>query len=88
MSPKLIALQNLTAGVTAVRRQLPLVNLTKDDAIVSSHSLATPYGRAVAYTALYEGASFATSDSTSIFRDGERMNLCFEDKMTFKLKFA
>ena len=36
------------------------------DTIVSAHSLSTAYGRAVAYTAIYEGTNFATLKSSQL----------------------
>ncbi|KAI0060819.1 acetyl-CoA synthetase-like protein [Artomyces pyxidatus] len=61
--------QNITAGVTAVRALLPLSNpMSALDTIVSAHSLSTAFGRTVAYTALYEGTSFATLQSTQLFK--------------------
>ncbi|KDQ33577.1 hypothetical protein PLEOSDRAFT_1091549 [Pleurotus ostreatus PC15] len=60
--------ENFTAGVAAVRALLPLSNtISPLDTIVSSHSLSTAYGRAIAYTAIYEGTSFATLDSSKIY---------------------
>ncbi|KII89018.1 hypothetical protein PLICRDRAFT_29438 [Plicaturopsis crispa FD-325 SS-3] len=60
---------NLTAGVAATRALVPLSNaISSLDTIVSAHSLSTAFGRAVAYTALYEGTSFATTNTTKIFR--------------------
>ena len=54
-----------TSGVTAIRALFPPpIALSTLDTILSDHSLSTPFGRAVAYTALYEGACFATGDST------------------------
>lgn len=59
---------NFTSGITAIRALFPpSVALSTLDTIVSGHSLSTPFGRAVAYTALYECASFATLDSTKIY---------------------
>ncbi|KAH9930996.1 uncharacterized protein B0H18DRAFT_992194 [Fomitopsis serialis] len=59
--------ENLTAGVAATRNLLPLSSaISSLDTIVSASSLSTPYGRAVAYTAIYEGTSFATLDSTKL----------------------
>jgi long-chain acyl-CoA synthetase len=60
--------ENLTAGVAAVRAMLPLSSaISPLDTIISSHSLSTSYGRAVAYTALSEGANFATLNSTRLY---------------------
>jgi long-chain acyl-CoA synthetase len=57
--------ENLTAGVAAVRAVLPLSSaISPLDTIISSHSLSTSYGRAIAYTAVSEGTNFATLDST------------------------
>ncbi|CAK5279607.1 unnamed protein product [Mycena citricolor] len=62
--------ENITAGVAAVRAMLPLSHtLTQLDTIISAHSISTAYGRAIAYTALYEGTSFATLDSAKLFVD-------------------
>ncbi|KAG2041944.1 hypothetical protein BDR03DRAFT_890760 [Suillus americanus] len=64
--------ENFTSGVTAIKALFPAaINLSTLDTIVSSHSLSTPYGRAIAYAALFEGASFATLPSTSVYRDGD-----------------
>ncbi|KAH9951269.1 acetyl-CoA synthetase-like protein [Amylocystis lapponica] len=59
--------ENLTAGVAAVRSLLPLSSaMSPLDTIVSAFPLNTPYGRAVAYTAIYEGTSFVTLASTKL----------------------
>lgn len=59
---------NFTAGVAATRALLPLTNgISALDTIVSAHSLSSAYGRVIAYTALFEGSSFATLESTSLF---------------------
>jgi long-chain acyl-CoA synthetase len=61
--------QNLTAGVAAVRALMPPSALiTPLDTLVSAHPLTTAFGRAIAYTAVYEGTSFATLDSTKLIR--------------------
>ena len=61
--------QNVTAGVTAIRALLPpSTHLSALDTIVSAHSLSTAFGRSVAYTALYEGTSFATLESSKLFQ--------------------
>ncbi|KAK2460525.1 hypothetical protein APHAL10511_006995 [Amanita phalloides] len=53
--------ENVTAGVAATRALLPASNaLSALDTVVSAYSLNTVYGRVVAYTAIYEGTSFAT----------------------------
>jgi long-chain acyl-CoA synthetase len=60
--------ENFTSGVTAIKSLFPVAsNLSTLDTIVSAHSLSTPYGRAIAYTALFEGTSFATLPSTRVF---------------------
>ncbi len=38
------------------------------DTILSAYPLSSPYGRAVAYTALFEGTSFVTVDSTKLIK--------------------
>jgi len=59
--------ENLTAGVAAIRALVPLSGaMSQLDTLVSAFPLNTPYGRAVAYTALYEGANFATMDCTKL----------------------
>lgn len=63
---------NFTSGVTAIRALFPpSIALSTLDTFVSGHSLSTPFGRAVAYTALYEGACFATCDSTRIYSSSD-----------------
>src|ERR1700730_9289706 len=60
--------ENITAGIVAVRGLFPLSNaLSSLDTIASCHSLSTAYGRAVMYTALFEGVNFATLRSSKIF---------------------
>lgn len=62
--------------MTAIKALFPsAISISTLDTVVSSHSLSTPYGRAVAYAALFEGASFATLPSTSIFHDGGTFEL-------------
>ncbi|KIY67707.1 acetyl-CoA synthetase-like protein [Cylindrobasidium torrendii FP15055 ss-10] len=64
--------ENITAGVTAIRALMPASHaLSPLDTVVSAHSLSTAYGRAIAYTALFEGTSFATLQSTQILRTSE-----------------
>lgn len=61
--------QNVTSGVTAIRTLLPPTTpLSALDTIVSAHSLSTAFGRSIAYTALYEGSSFATLESSKLFQ--------------------
>ena len=60
--------ENMTAGVFATRALLPLSHaMSSLDTIVSAHSLSTPYGRAIAYTAIFEGTSFATLNSSKLY---------------------
>lgn len=60
---------NITAGVTATRSLLPLSTpMSALDTLVSAHSLSTAFGRTIAYTALYEGTSFATLSSTTLYK--------------------
>jgi long-chain acyl-CoA synthetase len=65
--------ENLTAGVAAICALLPLSNtaLSPFDTIVSSHSLSTAFGRAIAYAAVLEGTNFATMESSKLFRVDE-----------------
>ncbi|KZO95209.1 acetyl-CoA synthetase-like protein [Calocera viscosa TUFC12733] len=61
--------QSLTAGVTAVMNLFPSgKSLTTSDTVISAFSLASPFGRAVAYAAVYNGAAFATVPSTALFK--------------------
>ncbi|KAI6165643.1 hypothetical protein EDD17DRAFT_1793649 [Pisolithus thermaeus] len=60
--------ENMTFGVAAIRTLFPpSMALSGVDIIVSNHSLSTPYGLAIAYSALHENASFATIDSTRLY---------------------
>ncbi|KAI6039022.1 hypothetical protein EDC04DRAFT_2688628 [Pisolithus marmoratus] len=60
--------ENMTSGVAAIRTLFPpSMALSSVDTVVSNHSLSTPYGRVIAYSALYENASFATIDSTRMY---------------------
>ncbi|KAF8633752.1 hypothetical protein AX17_004407 [Amanita inopinata Kibby_2008] len=71
--------ENMTAGVAAVRALLPSSNnFSILDTVVSGHSLNTAYGRVIAYTALFEGTSFATLakvDSHASDQSQLKMNL-------------
>ncbi|KZT59819.1 acetyl-CoA synthetase-like protein [Calocera cornea HHB12733] len=61
--------QNLTAGVTAVMNLFASgKSITATDTIISAFSLASPFGRAVAYAAVYNGAAFATVPSTALYK--------------------
>ncbi|KAE9406368.1 hypothetical protein BT96DRAFT_915352 [Gymnopus androsaceus JB14] len=60
---------NLTAGVAAIHALFPISSMLSSlDTIVSSHSMGGAYGRSIAYTAIFEGASFATTESSKLFR--------------------
>ena len=60
--------ENMTSGVAAIRAlPPPALGLSSLDTIVSSHSLSMPYGRVIAYAALYENANFATLDSSRMY---------------------
>jgi len=64
--------ENLTAGVAATRAILPLSHaISPLDTIVSAHPMSTAYGRVIAYTALFEGTSFATLGSSKLFHNEE-----------------
>lgn len=68
--------QNLTSGIAAIRSLLPVSSpFTPLDTVVSAFSLSTPYGRTIAYAAVYEGTSLATLDSTRIFTGDEDVRL-------------
>lgn len=60
--------ENVTAGVAATRSLLPISHaLSPLDTLVSAFSLSTAYGRTIAYTAIYEGTSFATLPSSKMY---------------------
>jgi len=62
--------QNLTAGPTAIRQFFTLTApLGPNSTIYSAFPLASPFGRAIAYTALFEGCNFATLNSTSVVKE-------------------
>ncbi|KAF8876510.1 hypothetical protein CPB84DRAFT_1795786 [Gymnopilus junonius] len=64
--------ENLTAGVAAIRALFPLANaLSALDTIVSSHSISAAYGRAIVYTAIYEGTNFASIPSSELYHAEE-----------------
>ncbi|TRM61829.1 hypothetical protein BD626DRAFT_404925 [Schizophyllum amplum] len=77
---------NITAGVCAVKAMIPQQQAVSTlDTMVSAHSMSTPYGRAVAYAAIYEGVSFATLASTKQFRtDDAEVPLDVKDALSFK----
>ncbi len=77
--------ENITAGVAAIRALLPASHpLSPLDTIVSAHSLSTAYGRAIAYTAVFEGTSFATLHSSKLFTFGNSKSYIyhFDDHQT------
>lgn len=66
--------ENLTAGVASARALLPLSGaISPLDTIVSGHSLSTAYGRAIAYTAVFEGTNFATLKSSNIINGSGKL---------------
>lgn len=65
---------NITSGVAAIHGLFPISSLLSPlDTLVSSHSMGGAYGRSIAYTAIFEGSSFATTESSKLFRLDERM---------------
>ncbi|KAH6918885.1 acetyl-CoA synthetase [Coprinopsis sp. MPI-PUGE-AT-0042] len=74
--------ENITAGVAAIHALLPASHtFSALDTIASAHSLSTAYGRAVAYTAVYEGVSFATLRSSNVYSRPDQ-----EDAVTLDVK--
>ena len=70
--------ENITAGVAAIRALFPLSNaLSPLDTVLSGHSMSTPYGRAIAYTAIYEGTSFASIPTSELYHSDERQSAPF-----------
>ncbi|TCD65411.1 hypothetical protein EIP91_002710 [Steccherinum ochraceum] len=68
--------ENLTAGVASARALLPLSGaISPLDTLVSGHSLSTAFGRAVAYTAIFEGTNFATLKSSKLIGNEAAPNL-------------
>ncbi|KAF5387106.1 hypothetical protein D9615_001868 [Tricholomella constricta] len=64
--------ENMTAGVAAVRALFPMSHaLSPLDTLVSAHSLSTSYGRSIAYTAIFEGTSFASLASSKVYHPEE-----------------
>ena len=75
----------MTAGVAATRALFPLNGaITSSDSIISSHTLSSPFGRAIAYTALYEGAHFCTTETTAVFkkREGTSISVLYSEMAT------
>lgn len=68
--------ENVIAGIAAIRGLLPASHaLSSLDTLASAFSLSSAYGRAVAYTAIYEGTSFATLSSSKIYGRKTRNSL-------------
>ncbi|KAG5354182.1 Long-chain-fatty-acid--CoA ligase 1 [Termitomyces sp. J132] len=64
--------ENITAGAAAIRALFPLSHsLSPLDTLVSAYPLSTAFGRAIAYTAIFEGTSFATLESSKLYHSGE-----------------
>jgi len=64
--------ENMTAGVAATRALFPLSHaLSPLDTLVSAYPLSTAYGRSIAYTAIFEGANFATLASSRVYHPEE-----------------
>lgn len=63
--------ENVTAAVAAVRALFPTAPLSSLDTVLSAHPLSTAFGRAVAYTAIYEGTSFATIPTSELYHAEE-----------------
>jgi acyl-CoA synthetase (AMP-forming)/AMP-acid ligase II len=84
--------ENITAGVAAVRALFPLSHaFSQLDTIVSAHSMGTAYGRAIAYTAIYEGASFASLESSKLFHANEcqsTIHATYESVLTHLFRHA
>ncbi|KAG6886016.1 hypothetical protein C0993_006132 [Termitomyces sp. T159_Od127] len=77
--------ENMTAGVAATRALFPLSHsLSPLDTLVSAHSLSTAFGRAIAYTAIFEGTSFATLESSKLYHPTE---VAFQNDVADALTF-
>ncbi|KAF9036762.1 hypothetical protein BJ165DRAFT_1505745 [Panaeolus papilionaceus] len=64
---------NVTAGVCAVRALFPVsASLSPLDTLVSAFPISSPYGRSIAYTAIFEGCNFANVPSSELYHSDER----------------
>lgn len=81
--------ENMTAGVAATRSLLPISHaLSPLDTLVSAFSLSTAYGKAIAYTAIYEGTSFATLPSSKIYyADGRKSHKMMSFTTKSKIRY-
>ncbi|KAJ7582810.1 acetyl-CoA synthetase [Mycena floridula] len=60
--------ENVTAGVAAVRALVPMAQgISSLDTIVSAYPLGLAFGRAIAYSAIFESCNFATVNSSRLF---------------------
>ncbi len=59
--------ENVTAAVAAVRALFPPLRSRRWILSCRQHPLSTAFGRAVAYTAIYEGTSFATVLTSELY---------------------
>jgi len=69
--PKAVQLthQNMTAAVVSARGLFPVASsMSASDRILSSFSMNTPFGMAVAFHALFEGTSFSTKPNIGLFK--------------------
>ncbi|TFK26386.1 acetyl-CoA synthetase [Coprinopsis marcescibilis] len=72
--------ENMTAGVAAIHALLPASHVFSTlDTIASAHNLGAAFGRAIAYTALYEGTSFATLASSQVYSASEEVSNVHKD---------
>jgi long-chain acyl-CoA synthetase len=77
--------ENVLAGVAATRALLPASHtLTALDTVVSAHALSNIYGRVIAYTAIYDGANFATLMSVEHSVTDERIENDVTDVLSYK----
>lgn len=77
--------ENITAGVAAIRGVFPASHgISALDTITSAHSMSSAYGRAIAYTAVYEGTSFASIQGSDVFVEEGKSQINAVDRLRVK----
>ena len=77
--------ENITAGVTAIRGLFPASHaISALDTITSAHSMSSAYGRAIVYTAVFEGTSFASIPGSEVYVEDETRRMSPADGLRVK----
>jgi len=77
--------ENITAGVAAIRGLFPASHgISALDTITSAHSMSSAYGRAIAYTAVFQGTSFASIPGSEVFVEEGKNKVNTVDKLRVK----